>query len=404
VIHRQNRKTPARPSLPTLALVLFLLSPIHGRAESLFGTVQKDSFSTINDGLLQLEKDLADLKEKEEKEEKMKKERKTAFRQPAAAIPPVIEKTTPPPLSDTSQSKNISSLSEELIIIEKELLRLAREQERKSSVQKPHATIPPAIEKTTPPTPSGSSQSRKISSLSEELIIIEKELTQIKRGEESRKLKRVASTPRITPESRSVVIVRPSGNYFLLLNSGIAFAKDREYSSENMLRTRSALRPVLRTRPGFELSVALGRQFGPWTIGPEIGYRRLGYKQIIVPSLPPSLSSSDATGNSTSYSLAMYVGRDFELGHSWHLHSGVSLGVSESDEFLSIPDLPDPTSTADGSHFQGSIRTALQYSFSDLFAAYLGYRFTYVDDLEDFEVKFDSLLVHQAELGLRWKL
>jgi hypothetical protein len=30
----------------------------------------------------------------------------------------------------------------------------------------------------------------------------------------------------------------------------------------------------------------------------------------------------------------------------------------------------------------------------------LGYRFTYVDDLED----FDSLLVHQAELGLRWKL
>jgi hypothetical protein len=391
VIHRQNRKTPARPSLPTLALVLFLLSPIHGRAESLFGTVQKDSFSTINDGLLQLEKDLADLKEKEEKEEKMKKERKTAFRQPAAAIPPVIEKTTPPPLSDTSQSKNISSLSEELIIIEKELLRLAREQERKSSVQKPPATIPPAIEKTTPPTPSGSSQSRKISSLSEELIIIEKELTQIKRGEESRKLKRVASTPRITPESRSVVIVRPSGNYFLLLNSGIAFAKDREYSPPGSSTY------LLRTRPGVELSVAFGRQFGPWTIGPEIGYRRLGYNQFIWSGFIAPIS---VEGDSTSYSLAMYVGRDFELGHSWHLHSGVSLGVSESDEFFSIPVPSVPPFTADGSHFQGSIRTALEYSFSDLCAAYLGYRFTYVDDLED----FDSLLVHQAELGLRWKL
>ncbi|MDA1048418.1 MAG: hypothetical protein O3A82_16025 [Verrucomicrobia bacterium] len=419
MIRRQNRKTPARPSLPTLALVLFLLSPIHGRAESLFGTVQKDSISTINDGLLQLEKDLADLKkikekeekikEKEEKmkekEEKMKKERKTAFRQPAAAIPSVIEKTTPPPLSDTSQSKNISSLSEELIIIEKELLRLGREQERKASVQKPPATIPPAIEKTTPPTPSGSSQSKNISSLSEELIIIEKELTEIKRGEESRKLKRVPSTARITPESRSVVIVRPSGHYFLLLNSGIAFAQDREFAS--------SYASLLRTRPGVELSVAFGRQFGPWTIGPEIGYRRLEYKQFIVQGLPTSsFSSIDATGNSSSYSLAMYVGRDFQLGHSWHLHSGVSLGVSESDEFLSVqvsPTSSAPTFTgrrvyADGSHFQGSIRTALQYSFSDLFAAYLGYRFTYVDDLEDFEVKFDSLLVHQAELGLRWNL
>ena len=323
----------------------------------------------------------------------MKKERKTAFRQPAAAIPPVIEKTTPPPLSDTSQSKNISSLSQELIIIEKELLRLGREQERKSSVQKPPATIPPAIEKTTPPTPSGSSQSKNISSLSQELIIIEKELTEIKRGEESRKLKRVPSTPRITPESRSVVIVRPSGNYFLLLNSGIAFAKDREYSSEYLPRTR----PVLRTRPGFELSVALGRQFGPWTIGPEIGYRRIEYKQFIVPGLPP-LFSSDATGSSTSYSLAMYVGRDFQLGNSWNLNSRVSLGVNNSHETVILP--APLTIEADGSHFQGSIRTALEYSFSDLYAAYLGYRFTYVDDLED----FDSLLVHQAELGLRWKL
>jgi len=378
--------------------VLFLLSPIHGRAESLFGTVQKDSISTINDGLLQLEKDLADLKKMKKQEEEMKKqERKAAFRQPAAAIPPVIEKTTPPPLSDTSQSKNISSLSEELIIIEKELLRLGREQERKSSVQKPPATIPPAIENTTPPPPSVSSQSKNISSLSQELILIEKELTEIKRGEESRKSKRGQSTARVTPEARSVVIVRPSGHYFLLLNSGIAFAKDREYASPGSSGY------LLRTRPGVELSVAFGRQFGPWTIGPEIGYRRLGYNQFIVQGLPPSLSSFssiDATGNSTSYSLAMYVGRDFQLGHSWHLHSGVSLGVSESDEFFSIPVPSVPTFTADGSHFQGSIRTALEYSFSDLYAAYLGYRFTYVDDLED----FDSLLVHQAELGLRWKL
>jgi hypothetical protein len=393
VIRRQNRNTPARPSLPTLALALFLLLPIHGRAESLFGTVQKDSISTINDGLLQLEKDLADLKKmkEKEKEEKKKKERKKAFRQPAAAIPPLIEKTTPPPLADTSQSKNISSLSEELILIEKELLRLAREQERKSSVQKPPSTIPPAIENTTPPPLAGSSQSKNISSLSEELILIEKELVEIKRGEENRKSKRVQFTPGITPGARSVVIVRPSGHYFLLLNSGIAFAQDREYSHPGS----SAY--LLRTRPGFELSVAFGRQFGPWTIGPEIGYRRLGYNQFIWSGFIAPIS---VEGDSTSYSLAMYVGRDFELGHSWHLHSGVSLGISESDEFFSIPVPLVPTFTADGSHFQGSIRTALEYSFSDLCAAYLGYRFTYVDDLED----FDSMPIHQAQIGMRFRL
>jgi hypothetical protein len=396
VICRQKRHTRTRPSFSTLALALFILSPINGRAESLFGTGQKDSISTINDGLLQLEKDLADLKkmkEKEEKEEKMKKERKTAFRQPAAAIPPVIEKTPPPPLTDSPQSRNISSLSEELILIEKELLRLGREQERKSSVQKPPATIPLAIDKTTPTPLSVSPQSKNISSLSEELILIEKELAEIKKAEENRKSKQVQPTPRITPRAKNVVIVRPSGNYFLLLNSGIAFAKDREFAA--------SYASLLRTRPGVELSVAFGRQFGPWTIGPEIGYRRLEYKQFIVQGLPTSsFSSIDATGNSSSYSLAMFVGRDFQLGHSWHLHSGVSLGVSESDECFSIPVPLVPTFTADGSNFQGSIRTGLEYDFSDLCAAYLGYRFTYVDDLEE----FDSLLVHQAELGLHWKL
>ena len=106
---------------------------------------------------------------------------------PAAAIPPVIEKTTPPPLTDLPQSRNISSLSEEILFIEKELLRLGREKKRGKSVKEPPVTIPLAIEKTTPPTLSVSPQSKNISSLSEELILIEKELAEIKKAEENRK-------------------------------------------------------------------------------------------------------------------------------------------------------------------------------------------------------------------------
>jgi hypothetical protein len=50
--------------------------------------------------------------------------------------------------------------------------------------------------------------------------------------------------------------------------------------------------------------------------------------------------------------------------------------------------------------FQGSIRMALEYAFSDLCAAHIGYRFTYLDDLRE----FDSMPIHQVELGLRLNL
>ena len=141
--------------------------------------------------------------------------------------------------------------------------------------------------------------------------------------------------------------------------------------------------------------MAFGKQLGQWTIGPEIGFRRLGYKKFI-----STLVHEDATGDSISYSLALYGGYDLTFSHSWNIHTAISLGVSKIDEKITLTHIPVLPITASGSNFQGSIRTALEYAFSDLCSAHLGYRFSYVDDIGD----FGSMPIHQAELGLRLNL
>ena len=132
---------------------------------------------------------------------------------------------------------------------------------------------------------------------------------------------------------------------------------------------------------------------------PEIDYRRLGYKEAVVLAL-----STPATGASTSRTLAIYGGRDFAIGHSLNLNAGVSIGLTYRDETFTLPDVlvaGIPFQKADDNLlFQGSIRMALEYAFSDLCAAHFGYRFTYLDDLRE----FDSMPIHQAELGLRLNL
>ena len=141
--------------------------------------------------------------------------------------------------------------------------------------------------------------------------------------------------------------------------------------------------------------MAFGGQLGPWTIGPEISFRRLAYKKFIVPG-----STYDATGDSNSYSLALYGGYDLSFKQAWNIHTAISIGISKSDEKITLTHFTVPTYAASGSHFQGSIRMALEYAFSDLCAAHIGYRFTYLDDLRE----FDSMPIHQAELGLRLNL
>jgi hypothetical protein len=293
-------------------------------------------------------------------------------------------------LRSTAEQKDyINKLKKELLQIKKDLVTLETNNEKPAGTPELSPTIPEVSDKTLSPSPLILKRSTALSATKEDLRRIRKGLLELQGGNATETAKQKPSLETNIPVRR-VGKVRQHNTYFLFVNSGIAFANERKYGSSGL---------ALRTRTGIDFSIAFGGQFGQWTIGPEIDYRRLGYKEAVVLAL-----STPATGASTSRTLAIYGGRDFAIGHSLNLNAGVSIGLTYRDETFTLPDvLVDgiPFQKADDNLlFQGSIRLALEYAFSDLCAAHFGYRFTYLDDLRE----FDSMPIHQAELGLRLNL
>jgi hypothetical protein len=291
------------------------------------------------------------------------------------------------PNSGFVREKHVNELKRELIQIKKDLQTLQPNNERPAVAPALSSTIPEVSSKKVSQNPPVLKRTAAIIEVKDDLHLIRQGLLKLQAEKATE-----PSKQKIILESnfpvRSIVKVRQRGDYFLFINSGIAFADERKYGASGL---------ALRTRTGIDFSIAFGRQFGPWTIGPEIDYRRLGYKEAVHEAL--SLSTP-ATGASTSRTLAIYGGRDFAIGHSLNLHAGVSIGLTYRDEAFTLPSVSATPTADDDLLFQGSIRMALEYAFSDLCAAHIGYRFTYLDDLRE----FDSMPIHQAELGLRLNL
>jgi hypothetical protein len=181
--------------------------------------------------------------------------------------------------------------------------------------------------------------------------------------------------------------------YFLFSGTTLA-------SSETSLFKLGTARASLHTKIGNGFGVALGKRLGNWTLGAELQYLKQEYEHFEVPSIA---ISETAWGDRRHYSLALYGGHDFQLHHSWRLHTGLSLGAAARHETVNssllhtfgIGPIEDR-----GITFSGSVKINVDYAFSDLCSAYVGYRFTYISKLRD----FDSLPIHQTELGLRWNL
>lgn len=289
----------------------------------------------------------------------------------------------------SGRESSLSALKQELLELEKALveLRMKEKQEPKSADSFPSITTTPSNRDT--------NQAESINSLRTDLDAIENGLTTFK-GTETGNFPGVKPDIEvITVRRKQVVLKHKPSKYFLFINPGIAFSPDREYALS------SGDKAILETHNGLDLSIAFGRQFGSWSIGPEIGFRRIGYKHLILSTSPKPFS---ATGDSSSYSLSLYGGRDFSITHFWKLHGGISLGVASRHETFTLPDVPVNGSpfqqTDDGPRFQGSIRLALEYDVSKLCSAHLGYRFSYVEDLRG----FDSMPIHQAQIGMRFRL
>jgi hypothetical protein len=296
------------------------------------------------------------------------------------------------PNSGFVREQHVNELKRELIQIKKDLQTLQPNNERPAVAPALSSTIQEVSSKKVSQNPLALKRTAAIIEVKDDLHLIRQGLLELQAEKTTEPSKQKISLESNFPV-RSIIKVRQRGDYFLFINSGIAFADETKYGTSGL---------ALRTRTGIDLSVAFGGQFGPWTIGPEIGYRRLGYKEAGV-----GTQSTLATGGSTSRTLAIYGGHDFAIGHSLNLHAGVSVGLTDRDETFTLPDVPasgtsgPPFQKADDDLlFVGSIRMALEYAFSDICSAHLAYRFSYIDDLRE----FDSMPIHQAELGLRLNL
>jgi hypothetical protein len=291
------------------------------------------------------------------------------------------------PNSGFVREKHVNELKRELVQIKKDLQTLQPNNERPAVAPALSSTIPEVSSKKVSQNPLVLKRTAAIIEVKDDLHLIRQGLLELQAEKTTEPSKQKISLESNFPV-RSIIKVRPRGNYFLFINPGIAFTKDREFAAPGGPS-------LLSTHTGTAFSMAFGGQLGPWTIGPEISFRRLAYKKFIVPG-----STYDATGDSNSYSLALYGGYDLSFKQAWNIHTAISIGISKSDEKITLTHYTVPTYAASGSHFQGSIRMALEYAFSDLCAAHIGYRFTYLNDLRE----FDSMPIHQAELGLRLNL
>ena len=188
-------------------------------------------------------------------------------------------------------------------------------------------------------------------------------------------------------------IVESRREYFLF--SGITLA-----ASETSPLQLGMARASLHTKIGNGFGVAFGKRLGNWSLGAELQYLKQEYEHIEIASLA---ISETAWGDRRHYSLALYGGHDFQLHHRWRLHTGLMLGAATRHETVNSSLLHSSgigQIENRGTTFSGSAKINVDYSFSDLCSAYVGYRFTYIPKLGD----FDSLPIHQTELGLRWNL
>ncbi|MBU62520.1 MAG: hypothetical protein CMI26_08460 [Opitutae bacterium] len=284
--------------------------------------------------------------------------------------------------TDLVREQYVNELKSELVQIKKDLQALQPNNERPAVAPALSPAIPEVSIRKVSPHPIVLKRTAAIIEVKDDLHLIRQGLLKLKAENATEPSKQIESNFPV----RSIVKVRQRGDYFLFINSGVSFAGEREYGTSGL---------ALRTRTGIDFSIAFGGQFGQWTIGPEIGYRRLGYKEAVFGAF-----STPATGASTSRTLAIYGGRDFAMGNSLNIHAGVSIGLTYRDESFTLPSVSTTPTADDDLLFQGSFRMALEYAFSDLCEAHIGYRFTYLDELGE----FDSMPINQVELGLRLNL
>jgi len=228
-----------------------------------------------------------------------------------------------------------------------------------------------------------------IQAVGRELSRIENNLLNLGR-DEGKPPPEFSSVPERTVPREKLLSLRPRGSYFLFVNPGISIASDRAYSGGLL---------ELQAKSGYHFSTAMGKQFGSWSLGVQIGHRRFEYETALFGFGDPVQTAGDSRSNYYS----ILGGYDLAISRSWNLRTSLAVGVAKSEEELTIIFNPSSSYSVEKeskSHLRASAGLALEYAFSQLCAAQLGYRFTYLSEMGSYE----ALPINQIELGLRWNL
>jgi len=140
---------------------------------------------------------------------------------------------------------------------------------------------------------------------------------------------------------------------------------------------------------GFSLGVIGSRRIGNWKADLRFGYLRNEYSGTLI-------SPNDAVGEMELFSLSAQIGYAFPVTDTLSLSSTFGLGYgSRSNDFSFTPIKPIFIRYADSS-MTLDLGLGLDYKYSELMSAYLGYRLMGVSD----NGPFDRMTLHLFELGL----
>ena len=140
---------------------------------------------------------------------------------------------------------------------------------------------------------------------------------------------------------------------------------------------------------GFSLGVIGSRRIGNWKADLRFGYLRNEYSGTLI-------SPNDAVGEMELFSLSAQIGYAFPVTDTLSLSSSFGLGYgSRSNDFTFTPIKSVFKRYADSS-MTFDLGLGLDYKFSDVMSAYLGYRLMGVSD----NGPFDRMTLHLFELGL----
>ena len=196
------------------------------------------------------------------------------------------------------------------------------------------------------------------------------------------------STPTVPP---SVVYEEPDASYYEIKPTSEELKGAFQFRPFVALQTPSKTiiaNQSLTGKVGFALGLSASRRIGNWMGGFRLGYLLSEYSGKFGPD--------DCFGELEFLSITTQFGYTVHLSEKLSIDSTFGLGYGSRRNDYFIPIQNNHFKTDSDSSFTFDLGLGLDYKFSDVMSAYLGYRLMGVSD----NGPYDRMTLHLFELGL----